>query len=307
MVRTASDSCFGGVCWGRAPPGVVRCPLEVGLCWSLCRGMPFLRVGPGAPRCVFFSCASVSVLFASWPMAGVLLPCCVAPSALCLWAPARHFGPFLAPLPEFPFLYLALPLPAPFPYPLWRWWGGGGVCGALMAQAWGWVAWSHRRRVLGAVGGAEALDRVVEEGLPCRLRHGGVRGGLVGVCAAASADLLEGVHHVHPFAPSRAPAQLHPAAELLQGGGRPPDEVGGGAWGGEGSELGVLEWREEDVDIWRWRAWRRPRERERRWLELGMEDGYGRRGERVALWGWWGEGEVDRGRQGRAWRRTGER
>ena len=85
---------------------------------------------------------------------------------------------------------------------------------------------------LGGVGGAEALDPVAEEGLQCRLRHGGVRGGLVGVCGAAGADLLKGVHHVHPFAPSRSPGPLHPAAELLQGGGRPPGEVGGGLGGG---------------------------------------------------------------------------
>ena len=48
-----------------------------------------------------------------------------------------------------------------------------------------------------------------------------------------------------------------------------------GAWGGEGSELEVLEWREEDVDLWRWRVWRCLDEGERRWRELGVEDGYG--------------------------------
>ena len=84
----------------------------------------------------------------------------------------------------------------------------------------------------GGVGGAEALDRVPEEGLPCRLRHDGLRGGLVGVGGGAGADLLEGVHHVHPFSPSRSPGPLHPAAELLQSGGRPPGEVGGGLGGG---------------------------------------------------------------------------
>ena len=80
-----------------------------------------------------------------------------------------------------------------------------------------------------------------------------------------------------------------------------------GAGGGEGSELGVLEWREEDVDIRRWRAWRHLGELERRWRGLGVEDGYGRQGERVALWGSWREGEVDMGRCWRAWRRPGER
>ena len=86
-----------------------------------------------------------------------------------------------------------------------------------------------------------------------------------------------------------------------------------------------------------WRGWRCLGERERRWQGLGVEDGYGRRGEREgevdmgrrwrewwwrglgvvdgygrrgewgAQWGLWGEGEVDVGRQWRAWRRRGER
>ena len=84
---------------------------------------------------------------------------------------------------------------------------------------------------LGGVGGAEARDRIEEEGLPCRLRHDGLWDGLVGVGGGAGAHLLEGVHHVHPFSPSRSPCPLHPAAELLQRGGRPPGEVGGGLGG----------------------------------------------------------------------------
>ena len=51
-----------------------------------------------------------------------------------------------------------------------------------------------------------------------------------------------------------------------------------GARGGEGSELEVLQWREEDADMRRWRAWWRLGERERRWRGLGVEDGYGRHG-----------------------------
>ena len=47
----------------------------------------------------------------------------------------------------------------------------------------------------------------------------------------------------------------------------------------------VLERRGEDVDLWLWWGWRCLGERERRWRGLGLEDGYGRRGER--------EGEVD--------------
>ena len=146
VIRTASDSCFGGVWWGHAPTGVVRRPLGVGRHWSLGRGMPFLRVGPGARRGVLFLCASVPVPSPSWPLGGFLLPRCVASGALCLRAPACHFGPFRAPLPECPFLSLALPLPVPFPFPL-CWVGMGG--GAPMAQAWEWVRRSHRRRVRG--------------------------------------------------------------------------------------------------------------------------------------------------------------
>ena len=58
-----------------------------------------------------------------------------------------------------------------------------------------------------------------------------------------------------------------------------------GAWGGERSELEVLERRKEDMDMRRWRAWRRLGERERWWRGLGVEDGYGRRGEREARLG----------------------
>ena len=72
------------------------------------------------------------------------------------------------------------------------------------------------------------------------------------------------------------------------------------AWGGEGSELEVLERREEDVDLRRWRAWRRLGERERRWRGLGVGDGYGRRGKQEAQWGSWGEAGVDMGRRWRA-------
>ena len=62
---------------------------------------------------------------------------------------------------------------------------------------------------------------------------------------------------------------------------------------------GVLDRRGEDVDLRWWRGWRCLGERERRWRHLGVEDGYGRRGER--------EGEVDMGRRWRAWWRPGER
>ena len=119
----------------------------------------------------------------------------------------------------------------------------------------------------------------------------------------------------------------------------------GARGGGEGSELEVHERRGEDVDLWWWRGWRCLGERARRWRGLGVEDGYGRRGEREgkvdmgrrwrawwrlgeqewwwwvlgvvdgygrrgergAWWGLWGEGEVDAGWRWRAWRRLGER
>ena len=126
VIRTASASCFSGVCWGRAPPGVVRRLLGVGRRWSLCRGMPFFRLGPGARRGVLFLCASVPVPSPSRPLGGFLLPRCVAPDALSLWAPACHFRPFPAPVPECSSLSLALPLPVPFPFPVLWWWGGGG-------------------------------------------------------------------------------------------------------------------------------------------------------------------------------------
>ena len=47
-----------------------------------------------------------------------------------------------------------------------------------------------------------------------------------------------------------------------------------GGWGVEGSELEVLE---------------------RQWRALGVEDAYGRRGEREARWCSWKEGDVDMG------------
>ena len=43
---------------------------------------------------------------------------------------------------------------------------------------------------------------------------------------------------------------------------------------------GVLERRGEDVDLWWWWGWRCLGERARRWRGLGVEDGYGWRGER---------------------------
>ena len=84
VIRTASDSCIGGVCWRRAPPGVVRPLLGLGRRWSLRHGMPFLRVGPGARRGVLFLCVVVPVPATSWPLGGFLPPRCVPSGAVSL-------------------------------------------------------------------------------------------------------------------------------------------------------------------------------------------------------------------------------
>ena len=146
VIRTASASCFGGACWGCASPGVVQRSLGVGRCWSLRRGMPFLGVGRGACRGALFLCASVPAPVPSWSMGGFLAPRCVSSGALSLWAPAPPCPlarvSLAAPCPP---LARALPLPGVVVVG----WGGG----APMAQAWGWVAWSHWRRAWGVWGG----------------------------------------------------------------------------------------------------------------------------------------------------------
>ena len=45
-------------------------------------------------------------------------------------------------------------------------------------------------------------------------------------------DFLESVEAVAPLTPSCSPSPPNPAAELLQGGGRPAGELGGGYGGG---------------------------------------------------------------------------
>ena len=145
VIRTASDSCFGGVCWGRAPPGVVRRPPGGGA--ALVPPSRYALPACGS-WCPLSSSSAPLSLFLPFPGPSVV-SCShvVGPlGALSLWAPACHFGPFRALLPECPSLSVALPLHVPFPFPVWWWWGGGG---APMAQAWEWVAWSHLRRVWG--------------------------------------------------------------------------------------------------------------------------------------------------------------
>ena len=124
-----------------------------GRCLSLLCGAPFRCVRPGARRCVLSPCATVPGPSPSWPVGGFLLPCCVAPGALFMWASACYLGSLLARLLGCPFPSLALPLPVRFPFPVWWCLGGGGACGAPMAHAWGWVVWSHGGGFGGCRGG----------------------------------------------------------------------------------------------------------------------------------------------------------
>ena len=228
VTRMASDSRFGGVRWGRAPPGVVRRPLGVG------------GAGPSVVVCPSCVWVLVPAVISSFPaprslfplLPGPLLVSC--PHVVSLPVPCPYWclpvtlGASVPPCRSVPLCPLPSPCPCPFPSRC----GGGGVGGVAAGPGLGVGGLEPLAEGSGGVGGAEALDRVPEEGLPCRLRHDGLRGGLVGVGRGAGAHLLEGVHHVHPFSPSRSPGPLHPAAELLQSGGRPPGEVGGGLGGG---------------------------------------------------------------------------
>ena len=223
VIRMASDVCFGDVCWGvwwgwgGAGPPVVVCPSWV---WVVVPAVvPFSSVSwsplPPLPGSWVVSCPHVVSLSAS-------CPCECLPSLGALPCPLA--GVLLgAPCPS---LALVLPLPGVSVA------GGAGWGGGAGGPGLGVGGLEPLAEGLGGVGGAEALDRIAEEGLPCRLRHDGLWGGLVGVCGGAGAHLLEGMHHVHPFSPSRSSGPLHPAAELLQSGGRPPGEVGGGPGGG---------------------------------------------------------------------------
>ena len=150
---------------------------------------------------------------------------------------------------------------------------------------------------LGGVGGAEALDRIAEEGLPCRLRQDGLRGGLVGVGGVLVRTSSKVCTMCTPSRLPAAPAHFTQRQSSCKV-GADHQASWAGARGGEGSVLGVLVRRAENVDLRLWRGCRCLGERARRWRGLGVEDGYGRRGER--------EGEVDMGRRWRAWWRLGE-
>ena len=147
----------------------------------------------------------------------------------------------------------------------------------------------------------------------------------------AGADLLEVVDRVHPLTTFRSPGPLHPAAELPQGVGRLPGEVGGGqrggglrargtgvavasaGAGGSVSERGEREarccpWGEGEADMGRrWRVWWHSVERQRWWRGLGVLDAYRRCGDREVRCCSWGEGDVDMGQRWRVCWRSGER
>ena len=148
VIRTASDACFGGVCWG------VRPRESWGFWWGW--------GGAGLPVVVCPSWVWV-VAFAVVPFSSVPGPRS-RPFLVLGWFPAPmwcllrrpvpvsacpHLGPLRALLPECPWVSLALPLPLSSPFLVWWWREGRGGEGAPTAQAWGRLAWSHWRRAWG--------------------------------------------------------------------------------------------------------------------------------------------------------------
>ena len=160
-------------------------------------------------------------------LGGLLPPCCVSSGALSLWVPALTWGLSVPSCLNVPCCPLLSPCPCPSPSRC----GGGGVA---RGRRWPRPGGGWPGAIGGGLGGCRGGrgPRPQEEGLPCRLRNDGFRGGLVGVGGGAGAHRLEGVPHVHLLLPSRSPGPLHRAAKLLQNGGRPPGEVGGGPGGG---------------------------------------------------------------------------
>ena len=144
--------------WGNGRPSGVVCPSLV--CLLAPVGVP----SPPVPRLLVlpfpcfpvFPCPCVALPPVSCPCGRLpatlglsLLPCC---------------GPSLCPFPS-------------------RCAGGrlgGGLCGAD-GPCPGLGGLEPPAENFEGVGGAEALDRMPEEGFPCRLRHGGLGSGLVGV------------------------------------------------------------------------------------------------------------------------------
>ena len=129
-----------------------------------------------------------------------------------------------------------------------------GVCGV---RGWAWVSACTPPFVVGDMGRAwlrapRLHPAVSGSGVRCGRACWGLGFGcapplLRGVlgCVCACAPVPRGLLHLLVggavrgcvlvlvrFSPSRSPGPLHPAAELLQRGGRPPGEVGGGLGGG---------------------------------------------------------------------------
>ena len=165
MVRTASDSCFGDVCWGRAAPWVAWCPLGVGRCWSLrcgkpscvCALVPVVASSFSAPRSLFLPLPGPWVVFCSC----VVSSRCPVPVGACL-------SPWALPCP---LAGVSDPVPCP---PLAR---ALSIPGVVVVRFGGGLWGAHGPRLepggldppaegFGGVGGAEALDRVPEEGFP---------------------------------------------------------------------------------------------------------------------------------------------
>ena len=62
----------------------------------------------------------------------------------------------------------------------------------------------------------KALNCVPEERLPCTLRHGGIRGGMVRVVRGAGEEFLEAVEAVVPLTLACSPCRSHPVTEFPQ-------------------------------------------------------------------------------------------
>ena len=256
VICMASDSRFGGVCWGRASPGVVRRPLGVG------------RAGPSVVVCRFCVLVLVPAVMSSFPARRSLFPpllgpwvvsCShvVSPPVPCPYGGLPvTLGASVPPCRNVPLCCLSSPCPCPLPSRC----GGGRVGGGGAAgPGLGVGGLEPLAEGFGGVGGAEALGRVPEEGLPCRLRHDGLRGGLVGVSGgcrygaprrcAPCASLLAFLRP-RPTSPrSGAPAkwgQTTRRGERGPGGGRGPSwrswSGGRRTWtcggGGRGGALG---------------------------------------------------------------------
>ena len=268
-VRAASGLCFGGASWracasggravsaggwGVAGPSVVAWPScvcalvpVVAPSWSV----PRTLVLP-LPRLLMVSCPRV--VLSSMPC-----PCGRLPATLGLSSP-----------PCRGVLSLALPFACPCIFPSRCKGGvvGWGACGAPLANAWGWVVWSHRRRVSRGGWGRRpwTAARMRASLAACGMTASGAACcGLAGVGMRISSKVYT------MFTPSRLPA---PPAHLIQR--RSSRKAGAdhqarwaGPWGGKGSGLEVLE---------------RPRR------GLGVKDVYGRRREREARCCSWGEG-----------------